>query len=197
MNEAQTVSSSSAASATHGSKLRYGDNAQLDVGCGRAKLAGAIGLDHEPFDGVDVVFDLDSHAPWPFPDDTFSYVQARHVVEHVRDTLHFFAEAHRVAKDGATLYLVTPHYSSRDSWIDPTHVKHFSLFFTSQIVDGTYLPKSRYELVSHYLSFGSAIKTIPQRLWVKIFGYESYERFVAWRWPARNIEIELKVVKRR
>ena len=122
-------------------------------------------------------------------------MHASHIVEHLHDTLRFFAEIHRVAKHGAIVHIVTPHYSSRDSWVDPTHVKHFSLFFTSQIVDGTYLPEHRYELVSTYLSFGSAIKTFPQRLWVKIFGYQSYERFVAWRWPARNIQIDLRVVK--
>ena len=174
---------------------RYGAAARLDVGCGSRKIADAVGLDHKPFLGVDVVFDLDSAEPWPFPDDTFSYIHANHVVEHLRDTLRFFAEAHRVAKHGAILHIETPHYSSRDSWIDPTHVKHFSLFFTSQIVDGTYLPEHRYALVSHRLSFGLGIKTIPQRLWVKIFGYESYERCVAWRWPARNIKIDLRVVK--
>jgi SAM-dependent methyltransferase len=173
----------------------YPEDARLDVGCGPCKIPNAIGIDYRAFPGVDVVFDLDSKEPWPFPDDTFAYVHACHVIEHVHDTLRFFAEAHRVARHGAILHLETPHYSSRDSWIDPTHVKHFSLFFTNQIIDGSLLPEHRYDLVSKYLSFGSTVKTFPQRLWVKIFGYESYERFVAWRWPARNIRIDLRVIK--
>jgi SAM-dependent methyltransferase len=177
-------------------RLSIPPDAKLDVGCGHKKTDGFIGLDYKPFPGVDVVFNLDSGEPWPFEADTFSYIRAHHIIEHVTDTLHFFAEAHRVAKDGATLHIETPHYSSRDSWIDPTHVKHFSLFFTDQICDGSLLTDARYELVQRHLSFGSAIKTWPQRLWAAVFGLQSYERFCAWRWPARNIKLDLRVIKR-
>jgi len=171
------------------------ESRKLDVGCGARKLDGFVGLDYRPFPGVDVVFDLNSGRSWPFADGTFTSIRAIHIIEHLHDTLHFFAEAHRVASNGATLHIETPHYSSRDSWIDPTHVKHFSLFFTDQIVDGSLLPNTRYELIQRRLSFGSAIKTLPQRLWVAIFGLQSYERFCAWRWPARNIKLDLRIVK--
>ncbi len=168
---------------------------RLDVGCGRKKLEGCVGLDYKAFPGVDVVFNLDSKEPWPFAADTFDYIHACHIIEHVHDTLQFFSEIHRIARNGALLHIETPHYSSRDSWIDPTHVKHFSLFFTDQIVDGSLLPAARYELVRRRLSYGSFVKTWPQRLWGKVFGLESYERFCAWRWPARNIKLDLKIVK--
>lgn len=168
---------------------------KLDVGCGAKKLDGAVGMDYRAFPGVDVVFDLNSAEPWPFADGSFDYIHAIHIIEHLHDTLHFFVQAHRVARNGATLHIETPHYSSRDSWVDPTHVKHFSLFFTDQIVDGSLLPDIRYELIQHRLTFGSAIKTFPQRLWAAIFGLKSYERFCAWRWPARNIKLDLKIVK--
>jgi len=154
-----------------------------------------VGLDHKPFAGVDVVFDLNSGEPWPFEDNRFGFIRASHIIEHLDDTLGFFSEAHRVAVDGAVLHIETPHYSSRDSWIDPTHVKHFSLFFTDQIVDGSLLPDTKYELIQRRLSYGSFIKTWPQRLWAAIFGLDSYERFCVWRWPARNIRLDLKVVK--
>lgn len=168
---------------------------KLDLGCGARKLDGAVGLDHRPFPGVDVVFDLNSEAPWPFENDVFEYIHASHIIEHLHDTVRFFAEAHRVARRGATLHIETPHYSSRDSWIDPTHIKHFSLFFTDKIVDGSLLPDTRFELIRRHLSFGSVIKTWPQRLWAAIFGLQSYERFSAWRWPARNIKLDLRIVK--
>ena len=48
-------------------------------------------------------------------------------------------------------------------------------------VDGSLLPESRYELVRRHLSFGSAIKTFPQRIWAAVFGFSSNERFCAWR----------------
>ena len=167
---------------------------KLDIGCGARKLEGSIGVDYRPYEGVDVVFDLNSRRGWPFADDTFEYIYANHIIEHLHDTLHFFAEAHRVARDGAILHIATPHYSSRDSWIDPTHVKQFSLFFTNQILDGSLLPGLRFELVARHVSFGSVVKTFPQRLWAALFGLESYERFHAWRWPARNISVDVQIV---
>jgi SAM-dependent methyltransferase len=168
---------------------------KLDIGCGSRKDPSYIGLDHKPFPGVDVVFDLNSGEPWPLEDGRFEYIMASHIIEHVHDTLHFFSEAHRVATNGAIVHIETPHYSSRDSWIDPTHVRHFSLFFTDQIVDGSLLEDAEFELLNRELSFGSLVKTFPQRLWAAIFGLASYERFCAWRWPARNIKLDLRVVK--
>ena len=42
----------------------------LDVGCGRDKIPGALGVDRVALPGVDVVHDLDSY-PWPFEDSSF------------------------------------------------------------------------------------------------------------------------------
>lgn len=167
----------------------------LDVGCGPKKATGYVGLDHRAWPGVDVIFDLNSGEPWPFENDTFARIRASHIIEHLDDTVFFFSEAHRVARNGAILHIETPHYSSRDSWLDPTHVKHFSLFFTDPIVTGTLLPEQSYELVERKLSFGSFVKTWPQRLWAALFGLDSYERRCAWRWPATNIRLDLRIVK--
>jgi hypothetical protein len=47
----------------------------LDIGCGKSKTSGCIGIDRVTLPGVDVVHDLDQF-PWPFPDDEFSIIYA-------------------------------------------------------------------------------------------------------------------------
>ncbi|HXF69539.1 MAG TPA: class I SAM-dependent methyltransferase [Thermoflexus sp.] len=45
----------------------------LDVGCGRAKRPGAIGLDINPLSDADVTADLDRR-PWPFASNSFDRI---------------------------------------------------------------------------------------------------------------------------
>lgn len=54
----------------------------LEVGCGIYIPEGAIGMDIRPLEGVDIVHNI-NHYPWPIPDDTFSRIAARHVLEHI------------------------------------------------------------------------------------------------------------------
>jgi len=58
----------------------------LDVGCGTAKVKGAIGLDIAPLPGVDVVHDLNKF-PWPFENGTFDEIYMLDVIEHLDDTI--------------------------------------------------------------------------------------------------------------
>ena len=45
----------------------------LDLGCGRNKVPGAIGLDLFPVPGVDVVHDLEAF-PYPFENNSFDEI---------------------------------------------------------------------------------------------------------------------------
>lgn len=168
---------------------------KLDVGCGRNKMQDAVGIDIYEFPGVDVVHDLEQF-PWPFESDAFDYIKITHVIEHINDQVGFFKEIHRIAARDAIIHLETPHFSSRDSWADPTHVRHMSLFFTDPFCGDNYLGHitGKYALVSRRVNFGSIIGSFRARLTVKLFGYEKWER-KAFKMPARNIYVDLKVIK--
>lgn len=99
----------------------------LDVGCGRNKAPGAIGVDRFAVEGVDVVHNLEIF-PYPFEADGFDEIYARHVIEHVESVSRFLDELHRIARPGARLHINTPHYSYTGSWRDPTHRWHFSAY---------------------------------------------------------------------
>jgi len=99
----------------------------LELGCGRKKTPGAIGVDIN-FDATaaDVICDLNRSLP--FADNTFEHVRAVQVIEHLESVMNAVAEMHRVTRPGGTIYLVTPHYSDYSSWCDPTHHWHLNTF---------------------------------------------------------------------
>ena len=99
----------------------------LDLGCGRVKAPGSIGVDSNlAATAADVIADL--NCSLPFADGTFEHIRAVHVIEHLTDVMKAVAEMHRVAKPGGTLYIVTPHYTDFISWCDPTHRWHLNSF---------------------------------------------------------------------
>lgn len=109
----------------------------LDIGCGRNKLDGAIGLDHNAYDGVDIVADLDG--PLPVQDEQYDLVFANQVLEHVRDLTPLMMEIHRILKPGGQLLAHIPYFRSSWAYIDPTHVRSFTLDTLDYYVHGTWL----------------------------------------------------------
>jgi hypothetical protein len=168
---------------------------KVDLGCGPSKQEGYYGLDAFPYEGVDLVQDLNEPG-WALEDASCEEINASHLVEHINDLVAFFGELHRIAADGCTVKLSTPHYTSRDSWRDPTHVHHLSVHFFDTLLEG-YLRErmGAFEIVERRLSYGPFVFTWPARLVVALFGYAFYEEHCAWSMPARNIYLTLKCVK--
>lgn len=107
----------------------------LDVGCGKNKHEGAIGLDNNPRTAADVIHDL-GDVPYPFDDSEFDLVVSKHVIEHVPDVIAFVEELHRITRPGGRIEILTPHYTNPDWANDPTHRNHFNSYsFNSFIPD--------------------------------------------------------------
>lgn len=97
----------------------------LDLGCGRYKVSGAVGVDQSIEVRPDVVCDF-TQAPLPFATGTVDRVHCRHVLEHVDDIWAVMDEIHRVLKPRAPLIVEVPYWSSEGAFRDPTHVRFFS-----------------------------------------------------------------------
>ena len=167
----------------------------LDIGCGRAKTAGAFGIDVLAVPGVDLVHDL-NRMPWPLPENRFDLVVCAHILEHVTDVAAVMNEIHRVSRPGARVKIVTPHFSSLNSWEDPAHLHHFAQrSFTFFAAGNKHCRAERQmKVVSVRLSFGGGFWD-----WTGCFFHwcfpDFWEKQLCFIWRARNIFVELEVVK--
>jgi len=95
----------------------------LDVGCGPNKRQGCIGIDHYPFDGVDIVRSITRGLP--FSDNSVDGIIANHILEHFDgdDLIFLIEEMHRVCKSESHIYVEVPALGSPNCGKDFTHKK--------------------------------------------------------------------------
>jgi SAM-dependent methyltransferase len=176
----------------------------LDIGCGKSKALGCIGVDRVALPGVDIVHDLD-HFPWPFSDDEFSIVYANHFLEHVSHIIETLAEIHRISTRDGRLICRVPHYASDNFHTDLTHkvafgyrsFDHFSI--NGKAAYDFYAP-FKFEILRRRIKFMSPLRRFDP---FRILGIEAlanmfpriYERFFVYMLPPAEIQFELRVVK--
>jgi len=90
-----------------------------DLGCGRNKREGHIGVDIADF--ADLTFDLNAER-WTFAEDASAdSIFVSHFIEHVDSLINFMNECHRILKVGGQMTVIAPYYTSLRCWQDPTH----------------------------------------------------------------------------
>jgi SAM-dependent methyltransferase len=167
----------------------------LDIGCGSAKTPGAVGLDISPDTAADIVHDLDAY-PYPIESGSFDQILMQDVIEHVAEPIRLLEELHRIARPGARIQLRTPHFSSVLAYSDATHRHYFSMLAIRALAEPRF---------SHYTDVRFRIVHVTVDLWLPFraigIGYlanrfpESYEKYLAFRFPAMNIRAEFEVNK--
>ena len=171
----------------------------LDIGCGKKKQeAGVIGLDRQAGSSADIRCEL-QYFPWPVRDNCADKVYLSHFLEHQPDILRVMAEVHRIAKPGAEVIAVTPHYSSPDSFTDPTHLHHlgyhsFDYFAQHSFPDVTY-NAGGFLILERRLTFGGNILLDNLGRMISGISVDFYEKHFAWIFPARNLFCRLSVLK--
>ena len=173
-----------------------GESAVLNLGCGRKRVPGAVNLDRTAASAPDVVHDLDVQ-PWPFDDDRFDRVYAFDVIEHLADVVAAMEELHRICRDGASIEITVPHFSSGNAFTDPTH-RHFFSRFSFDYFDPAhefgFYSAARFRVARSNLIFEP---TLTNRIVGRLANRypKRYEARWAWMFPAWFISVELRVVK--
>lgn len=105
---------------------------RIDIGCGKNKKEGFLGVDILKFEGVDIVMNA-AIERWPFEDASVDEVHSSHFVEHLEaaERIHFVNELYRVLKpteyDNAgkaikgLATIIVPHWASQRAYGDLTH----------------------------------------------------------------------------
>ncbi|MCA1593751.1 MAG: class I SAM-dependent methyltransferase [Acidobacteria bacterium] len=170
----------------------------LNLGCGRKRVEGAVNLDVTPETKPDVLHDLNCR-PWPFADGQFREVLANDVIEHLDDVIGTFEEIHRVCRDGASVKVAVPHFSSGNAFTDPTHKHFFSYFTTDYLTEGgefSFYTRARFRVRHRQIIFWPTL--LNKIVWRLANRYPMwYELRWAWIFPALFLSFELEVVKGR
>lgn len=114
--------------------LERGEPIVLDLGCGRTKRAGSIGIDAAALPGVDIVANLEDGLPF-LPDGSVDAIYSDHFLEHVGRFELLMGEIARVLKPGARAHVTVPHFSNPYFYSDYTHQRFFGLYTFYYFVD--------------------------------------------------------------
>lgn len=171
----------------------------LDLGCGRAKHAGAVGADLNRRSHADVIADL-NHLPYPFQTDTFDKIICKDVLEHLDNFIGIMEELHRITRPGGQIYVHAPFASSPDYYADPTHRRAFVSKSFDYFIEGTGAYAFRYSDARFKLN--DCRYSRPKRFWFDPLilkwanrNKSKFEGRLMFWYPISTIEFELEVVK--
>ena len=102
------------------------NNKKLNFGCGHDIKDG--------FDNIDVVkrdkritktFDFNK-LPYPIKDNTYSYIFASQILEHLFEPNKVLMELWRISKKNSIIEIIVPYYTNKSAYTDMEHKTYFS-----------------------------------------------------------------------
>jgi len=176
----------------------------VDLGCGKKKKQGRIGIDKLDLPNVDIVADLEEGLSF-LPDNSVDQIYCKSIFEHIENLENLMREIVRVLKRDGTANVFVPHFSSPYYYSDPTHKRFFGLYTFYYFVDTKHQLKRK--VPNFYTDI--RIKIISQRLvftspfWLrrrikKLLGFifnchrslqEFYEENLCYIFPCYAIEV--------
>ena len=134
---------------------------KVELGCGKAKHKGWIGVDIYPFPGVDFVCDVTKDG-LPFEDNSVDYIYSQDFLEHIQPDRKAFVinEIWRVLKPNMKMEHFIPNAGSRNDFGSPSHLSHWSL----QQFEHFDIDSYRYEKDKDYEGFNGGFKKVLAEL---------------------------------
>jgi len=179
----------------------------IEIGCGRRKKQGRVGIDCVDLPGVDIVADIEKGLSF-LPDGVVDEIHCRNVLEHVDSFEHLMKEFIRVLKSDGRAHISVPHFSNPYFYSDYTHVRPFGLYTFYYFVDEKYQLRRkvpdfysdiRIKVLSLKLKFRSSSKLLNplSKLWGRLVNLHSlsqeyYEGNLCYLIPCHGIEIVFK-----
>lgn len=167
---------------------------KINMGCGNKKKDGFVGMDLYPCSAVDIVCDISKTLP--LTTSSVDEVYASHVVEHIFDIAVLMREIHRVCVHDAVVTILTPHFSSIDSWRDPTHVHHLTYFSFKHFEkkDTSHYTGGGFVVDDVKLSFGGGLFGLIARFLFTL-SPKNYEKKWCFIFRASTLTAKLRVSK--
>ena len=153
---------------------------KVEIGCGKTKTEGYIGMDRFQLPGVDIVADLNNI--FPIEDNSVDVVYACHSLEHLDSMEKTMSEIYRICKHKAIVQVLAPYYYATLNTANFYHLNVFNedtfRFFTTfpdtGVIDKEewYSPHSSYWGLSD--SDNSSSEVQMELLNMEFFYYKEY-----------------------
>jgi len=157
----------------------------VNLGCGKKPVKGMVNVDLYPFDGVDLVMDLDKK--WDFESKSVDEIYAFHLVEHL-DYVHFLEECLRALRVGGKVFLKVPYYTSNRSHIGEHKTAGFS-WIAFDNIEKRWQEWQRFKVLKNRICFGKKLGFL-NLIFNKTPAF--YDRFLAHLIPAVELEVVLE-----
>jgi hypothetical protein len=185
-------------------KIINGDDPVIvDLGCGRKKKPGRIGIDKIDLPNVDIVADMEEGLPF-LPDNSVDQIHSRSVFAQIRSFENLMREIFRVLKKEGTAHIYVPHFSNPYYYSDFAHIRFFGLYTFYYFVDTeqqlrrkvpNFYTDIRINIISQRLVFRSPFWFTRQIK--KLLGFfnchssmqEFYEAHLCYTFPCYGIEV--------
>ena len=105
----------------------------LDIGCGKEKVPGAIGVDFNTSFSADVIHDLNLF-PYPFKDEEFDKIHISNTLFLLENPIKVMEEIFRICKPNGLVVVIQPYFRSSWSYVDPM-VKNFATVYSFTFYD--------------------------------------------------------------
>ena len=173
-------------------------NGILDLGCGKKKRPGTIGVDHSDRHDADIVHDLNIF-PYPFEMNSVDKIYIDNCLEHLDSPLKVMEEIHRILKLNGQLNIIVPYFRSRWAFIDPTHktfytVNSFAYYDPEHIICQRYdYTDARFKIENICFNDGHANDGSFKKIIIKIANAwpDRYERYLSNIIPLDEISYNL------
>lgn len=101
----------------------------LNVGCGKCvyKAPNVTNVDIGSYDGINVVWDL-SKTPLPFESNSFDFIVANHVLEHVPNWFECVKELARIVRPGGMIEIWIPPISGDTAFSYRDHINRIGIY---------------------------------------------------------------------
>jgi SAM-dependent methyltransferase len=178
----------------------------LNIGCGRVKKEGFIGVDILKLPGVDVIHDLNKF-PYPFKENEIDEIFMDQCLEHLDNPINALKELYRISKNGAKITIGVPYFRSFYSVIDPTHKNFFTAHYFDYFDPNSFF----YDKYSYFkdtkfkvenIEFDREVVKGPKTgIIYKTINYianknpKYYEKKLSHLYPLNSITFYLKVIK--
>jgi len=161
---------------------------KIDLGCGKNKNEGFVGIDIKNLKGVDIAYDLNKGIP--FKKNEVEEVFTSHFLEHCDDIVFMMEEIWRTCKNKAKVTIIVPYYTWKFSFADPTH-KHFftedTFYYFTEDNPNNYYSNAKFKIskIDFIENDGRFIKFIPFKKHLRCFLMNL----------VKEIRVEMEVVK--